>query len=157
MEQALWRIEKARYGDAPFSGTGALYVAGRWHPQGIRVAYAAETLSLALLEKLAGSPRAALPTEQFVVVEASVPAGLVLRVEDWVGLPDGWDAVPPPYRPEGQAVGARFVREQAALVLSVPSAINPFERNFILNPEHPEIGALIVKRTGPFALDRRLW
>lgn len=157
----LFRVTAGRYADDPFSGLGGLYAEGRWHPQGVRFAYAAETSSLALLELLVQAPRARLAERAavaggLVLVEAVVPAVDVVRVESWVGLPDGWDALPPPYGRAAQAVGARFVRKRPAPVLSVPSAVNPRERNLLVNPLHDGFGAVDVVGTSPVALDARL-
>jgi RES domain-containing protein len=51
-------------------------------------------------------------------------------------LPAGWkNAVPVS---DTQDLGEMWVREGRAAVLSVPSSIIPKERNFIINPAHPD-------------------
>jgi RES domain-containing protein len=42
------------------------------------------------------------------------------------------------------------------VVLLVPSAVNPRERNVLLNPSHPDIAHLSIELGEPFSLDRRL-
>ena len=42
----IWRICAAKYQDSAFSGVGGLYVPGRWHFQGHRIIYTAESLAL---------------------------------------------------------------------------------------------------------------
>ena len=46
----VWRICSEKYQDSAFSGMGGLYVSGRWHPQGYKIIYTAESLALASLE-----------------------------------------------------------------------------------------------------------
>ena len=40
---------------------------------------------------------------------------------------------------------------------SVPSAIVPAERNYILNPQHPQFAKLTWEKQEPINLDDRLW
>ena len=46
----VWRICSKKYQSSAFSGTGGLYTSGRWHPQGYKIVYTAESLALASLE-----------------------------------------------------------------------------------------------------------
>jgi RES domain-containing protein len=41
----VWRICAAKYQDSAFSGVGGLYVPGRWHTQGHKIVYTAESLA----------------------------------------------------------------------------------------------------------------
>jgi RES domain-containing protein len=53
-------------------------------------------------------------------------------------------------------LGDQWVRAARSVVLAVPSAILPGERNFLLNPTHPDFGKLRRHRPVDFAFDDRL-
>ena len=157
----LFRLTTARYAEAPFAGTGGLHADGRWHPRGIRVAYAAANPSLALVELLVQAPIAALRARAaanggLVLAEIDVPSADILDLAGFAPLPDGWDVLPPPYARATQAIGARFVAEAPALALRVPSAVVPREHNALVGPLHDRASAaLATLRITPFDLDTR--
>lgn len=54
--------------------------------------------------------------------------------------------------------GDDWFRSHTSPVLSVPSVVVPEERNILLNPEHPDFGALItIGEARSFTFDRRLF
>jgi RES domain-containing protein len=61
----------------------------------------------------------------------------------WIELPD---APPDPRR--GHI--------QPSAVLGVPSVVIPAERNYILNPTHPQFGEIEFSASEPFLFDPRL-
>jgi RES domain-containing protein len=78
-----------------------------------------------------------------VLTEIEVPDSLIiLRIEE-DQLAGGWDAIP--YALDTQEIGERWVLEARSAVLSVPSSIIPFERNFLINPAHPLFPQLTFK------------
>jgi RES domain-containing protein len=56
-----------------------------------------------------------------------------------------------------QAIGDRWLQRAGWPALSVPSAIVPTERNYILNPTHPQYEQLIWGAHARIILDDRLW
>jgi RES domain-containing protein len=48
-----------------------------------------------------------------------------------------WRISPP--LAETTEIGDRWVEEKRSAILAVPSAISPDDRNFLLNPEHPDL------------------
>jgi RES domain-containing protein len=52
--------------------------------------------------------------------------------------------------------GTQWLHENRSLLLSVPSLIMPFERNCLINPNHPEVKRIRVLRTERVRLDARL-
>ena len=69
-------------------------------------------------------------------------------------LPPTWQAKPP-----GSAtmqIGDRWVREERSAVLVVPSVLIPDERNFVVNPAHPDFPKITIQDRGEFTLDARL-
>jgi RES domain-containing protein len=147
-----WRIVDARYADEVFSGEGARRFRGRWHSAGHRVVYACESVSLAALELLVRTPRAQL-LAGFVIASCTFPEVLVEEV-DAARLPPNWRDSPPP--PELQQIGTEWLLGGTSAVLSVPSAITPEERNYLINPEHQHFGSVDVGATRPFHIDLRL-
>ncbi len=147
-----WRIVHARYADDIFSGEGARITQGRWHEEGHRVIYTSETISLATLELIANTPRARL-LSHYVVASCSFPEVLVEDV-DQERLPTNWRDYPPPK--EVQQLGTEWLLSGASAVLSVPSAITPEERNYLINPEHEHFRSVDAGPARPFRIDLRL-
>jgi RES domain-containing protein len=58
-------------------------------------------------------------------------------------------------RTASQAVGTAWARSLETCVLSVPSVVVPHDRVYLLNPEHPEFGQLIVGQPERFQVDPR--
>ncbi len=147
-----WRISKTRHAATAFDGEGARLNGGRWNSVGTRVAYASESVALATLEVLVGV--------QDTTVLSSYSLTRVEFAEDLVEvlnkglLPATWNHHPP--SPETQRVGDLWVAERRSVVLKVPSAVVETEHNYLLNPGHPQFGAVLVYSPEPFQLDRRL-
>lgn len=113
--------------------------------------YTGATLSLAALEILANS--SILPAD-YVFAEISIPDEVaVIELAD-SQLPDHWDSLVPTHA--RQVFGDKWVNEQRSAVLSVPSAIVPIERNFILNPAHPNFPRIAFSGLQPFIFNPRL-
>lgn len=142
-----------RHADEPFSGKGGLYASSRWTSQGQLVAYAAESLALATLEKIAGAGSLNRLSEMVYV-----PADL--REEDVQSiskseLPDGWDRRPP--GTASREVGNRWLRKNASVALRVPSVTLPEGSNYVLNPTHPRFEeAMTIHAPSPLELDPRV-
>jgi RES domain-containing protein len=147
-----WRLCSAKWADSAFSGEGARIAGGRWNERGTRLVYLGQSLSLCALEVLVHvDPRDA---PAFVAIRVEVPDGLVLRVEELGPLPADWRRIPAP-AVLGET-GSRWARSAASAVLSVPSAIIPEERNYLLNPDHPDRAHVLAGTAEPFTFDPRL-
>jgi RES domain-containing protein len=150
----IWRLSKAKYANDALSGYGARLHAGRWHRKGLSMVYLAGSPALALLEKLVHVNR---PEEltgfdwKVVSVTAEERHVQPLSEED---LPSNWDAWPWPA--STQRIGSRWFEEQKSVVLAVPSAVVPHQRNYLLNPTHPQLESLEIGEPEPFPIDRRL-
>jgi len=147
-----WRIVETQYADEIFSGEGARLFAARWHEAGHRLVYTAETISLATLELIVHTPRARLLTG-YVITSCTFPEVLVQDIDE-NRMPPNWRDIPAP--PELQRLGMEWLLSGTSAVLSVPSAVTPEERNYLLNPEHEHFGSVDVGATRPFQLDLRL-
>lgn len=150
--QVAWRLVKTKYLPTAFDGEGARAAGGRWNSPGVRVVYAAETLSLALVEILVHLKDAGtLPAYSAVKLEfdeaivESLPAS---------ALPKNWRDYPPPAEP--RAIGDAWVAEERSAVLRVPSAVVPNESDYVLNPKHPHFSRIRRQPAVAFPFDRRL-
>jgi RES domain-containing protein len=150
--QVAWRLVKTKYLPAAFDGEGARIAGGRWNSPGVRVVYAAESLSLALVEILVHLKDAGtLPAYSAVRLEfdeAIVEALLPSR------LPKNWRDYPAPA--ETRAIGDQWVAEARSAVLRVPSVVVPNESDCVINPIHPDFSRIRRQPPVEFPFDRRL-
>ena len=142
-----FRVAKANYADSVevlLSGDGAREWGGRFNSPGSRAVYCSTTLSLAALEILVHAPRLnVLPEYRFL--EVNVPDWAIEHL-DRADL--GEDTV---------ALGDRRLGAKGILGFSAPSFVNRFERDLVLNPEHPDFRKLVTHgKIQPFPFDRRL-
>lgn len=149
----VWRICARRHARGAFTGEGARRYGGRWNPAGTALVYAAESLSLAALELFVNLDTEDLPV-RFVSIGAEIPSRVRVHRLGPRGLPRGWRRYPAPARL--QEIGHAWVREGRTAVLSVPSAVIPDERLYLLNPAHPHFGRIRVLEPEPFTFDPRL-
>lgn len=147
----VWRITRGAHQE--LDGKGAESYGGRWNSVGVPVVYASSTLALAALEYLAHVDVEDVP-DDLVAMAIEVPDDAGQESVFDIDLPADWARLPD--HPACNEVGNRWVAEGAALVLSVPSAIVPEERNLLINPAHPRAGDVKVVSTRPFAFDPRL-
>lgn len=148
----VWRICKASWAGTAFSGRGAAENPGRWNPPGRRAVYCAESRALAALEILAHTQnKRRLRHAAFVVIPVDIPEALIARPTRY---PAGWSDLPVP--PAARAFGARQLEEPDFPVFRVPSAVVRGEFCFVLNPDHPHFGALVIGRPIPFQFDDRV-
>lgn len=147
-----WRISPAQYQDAAFSGAGAKKYGGRFNSVGTPMAYASASLALATLELLARTNKRQRLTGR-VVLPVTFQEEHV-TIYDAGDLPIGWDARP--YGPASQQVGDAWAEAQASLVARVPSVVVPSEHNYLINPRHPDAGALAFGEPRPLRPDPRL-
>jgi len=147
-----WRIVKTIYADEIFNGEGARLFGARWHTRSHRVVYTSATASLATLELIANTPRPQL-LAHYVIASCTFPEVLV-DVIDEATLPANWRDFPGPA--ELQRIGQQWLLGRPSAVLSVPSAVIPQERNYLINPEHEHFSSVDVSPPRPFHLDLRL-
>jgi RES domain-containing protein len=78
-----------------------------------------------------------------------------VEVESCRRPPRHWRAEPP--ESGSMRYGSAWLRGARTAVLEVPSAIVPPEKNYLLNPGHPQFRAIRWDRALPFAFDPRWW
>ena len=147
----VWRICSQKYQASAFSGIGGLYVPGRWHPQGHKIVYTAESLALASLEIFVHleSDRVSL-----VAIKAWLPDKLKIEEIEPSQLPDNWQDTSS--YPLLQEMGRDWLISLRTPILKVPSSIVPVEYNYLLNPQHPDL-KVVLEPPMKFKFDRRMW
>lgn len=147
-----WRLVKSKYAEHAFDGEGSRLFGGRWSSPGLPVAYCSATTSLAVLEVFANVQRSDL-VAHYVIVSCTFDPSLVTAV-DHASLPVHWRQSPAPA--ELKVIGDQWIRTAASAVLNVPSAIIDRERNYLINPLHPDFGRIRRGSPEPFTFDLRL-
>ena len=149
-----YRLALADYAKTPgdaLSGLGGLHAAGRWHLKGTQVVYAAQSVSLAALERFVHLKRVA-DVKAHVYYEIDIPDALI---EIPSVLPADWDSEPP--RAGSREFGQAWLSQAAHPALRVPSVVVREEFNVVINPRHPDFSlSWIVRGPVPFVFDTRL-
>lgn len=143
----LWRLVKTRYAATAFDGEGARLHGARWNSVGVRVAYAADSSALAVLEVLVHLGKVSvLPS--YSLITGTLPPALIEDLGE-SALPAGWNASPAP--PDVQAIGDAWIRSGRSLALRVPSAIVQGSYSVLINPAHPDFGQFFLEATTPYS------
>jgi RES domain-containing protein len=132
---------------------GARLAGGRWNRPGTAVVYTSETLALATLEYLVHVDADDLPAD-LAGRSAEILDAVAVRRLDASALPADWQRYPAPVTLAD--IGTEWVDRGETAVLAVPSAIIPFEWNYLLNPAHPQFTRVRVGRAQALSVDRRL-
>lgn len=147
-----WRLVAPRWAASAFDGEGARLPGGRWNSKGVPLVYLASSLALAALELLVHIDyyRA---LEDHVAIPVTFDERLVLHL-DPDDLPADWTDVA--QIAHSQALGDAWASGGASAVLAVPSSVVPIERNYLLNPRHPDMTEVELGAPEPFRYDPRL-
>jgi len=148
----VWRL--CRRAHAAPDGEGARRYGGRWNQRGTALVYTSASASLAVLEYLVHlDPEDAPP--DLILVPADIAPAVVIRELRMAELPADWRSLP---ASDALArMGTSWARRLESAVLSVPSAVVPEERNYLLNPAHPQFREIAFGPARPFAFDPRMW
>jgi RES domain-containing protein len=144
----VWRICKRQH--VAFNGEGAWLAGGHWNNPAVPVIYTSASLSLAALELLLHLGQWDIPGDM-VAVAADIPDSVAMMKFVNENVPERHWRRYPPLESLGDPV-RRWVEKQDTAVLHVPSAIIPTERNYLLNPAHPEFRKIQVGAPQPFSL-----
>jgi len=149
----VFRICKTKHTATAFDGEGAFRFGGRWNSRGTRIVYTAGSLALAALEMLIH-----LEDDQILFdysfVAAEIDPALVMAVNDFRPLPAEWCDSPAPLGV--QQIGDDWARARASAVLEVPTSVIPLEKNYLLNPNHPDFKHINPGKPEKFSFDERL-
>lgn len=146
------RIVQAHLADSAFTGEGARRYGGRWNSKGFAVVYTSGSISLAILEILVHVQIYDI-LEEYVYTPVEFDHKLS-RALNPAELPTHWNEDPSPQA--NKQIGDSWVESQESVILEVPSAIVPTEKNFLINPAHPGFSRLIIGEPEKLKFDHRL-
>ncbi len=148
----VYRIIQSKNQNDAFSGEGARLYGGRWNSEGTAAVYAAGTLSLAMLELLVRLTRQKL-FHKYIYFSAEIKNSLITAL-DIKDIPADWRKTPPSH--STMTIGDLWVTSQISAVLEVPSIISPEEKNYLINPSHPDFKKIKINPPKSFQFDERL-
>jgi RES domain-containing protein len=134
------------------SGFGAELHGGRWNAKGTKAVYASNHISLIVLETLVNlniNEHTQVP--DFHLIELELPDELISEL-DTKKLKNGWNSDIHYTR----HIGEHFLQAKHNLALKIPSVVIPLEWNYLINPKHPLIKQLKVKKSRLYKLDNWL-
>ncbi|MCF8337399.1 MAG: RES family NAD+ phosphorylase [Bacteroidales bacterium] len=148
----VFRLSKTKY-VRDLTGKGAEKAGGRWNSKGTSMIYTSATRALCTTELAVHLPLGIIP-EDYSIVTIDIPDKFILHLKDSL-LPNDWKSIP--HSDSTQKIGDHFIKQNNSLVMRVPSAVVQDEFNFLINPNHPDIGDVIILSVKPFNFDERLF
>ena len=148
----LYRIAREKY-MKDFSGRGGLLTAARWHDH-LPVLYTSLQSSTCILEKLVHLQAGEIHHD-LQIIEIIVPDSVTQLLVDPHELPANWNTYPAPRALA--KIGNAWLSAKSSLLLHVPSVVDPFSQNILINPLHEEAGELKIESAIPFRFDQRLY
>jgi RES domain-containing protein len=145
----LWRISS----HSTLDGRGGLQASGRWHTEGRRIVYLAETPAGALVEVLVHLELDPAHFPQYYrLLKAEAPENLPARTITPSELPGNWIADQITTR----TVGDEWLASKMTVLLRVLSVIVPETFNVLLNPERADAARVQVLWHEQYPWDTRL-
>jgi RES domain-containing protein len=80
--------------------------------------------------------------EDLCAIPAEIPTRIKIQEVTLDQLPRGWRRFPAPATL--QRFGDAWLQSGEMAVLAVPSAVIPIEKNYLLNPSHPEMKSIQI-------------
>ena len=118
------------------SGLSASGASNRWNKRDQFVVYAGSSRSLSTLELIVHKNSIALLTSYKVLVISIADEDHLIRQTLISSLPEAWRSLSA--YSTLQQIGGDWYDSNETLILKVPSAVIPYEYNFIINMKHPE-------------------
>ncbi len=148
----VYRLSRSQYSH-DLSGKGAEIAGGRWNSKGTALVYTGQNISLCMTEVAVHMPLGIVPKD-YELIYIEIPDEEIHELSK-KELPDDWrDQLS---MNETQQIGNDFVRKSSKMVLKVPSMAVQGEFNYLINPQHKNIGKVKIKKTEPFRFDTRLF
>lgn len=134
-----------------YDAEGARLYPGRWNTHSSPVIYTSEHYSTAMLEKLVHANLVMPVNQHFIAI--TIPNNTSYEVFQTAAHP-GWDS-------RNEAICKDFAQgwhdERRSALLIVPSIPARLDRNFLINPVHPDARAITHALPEPVWWDERLY
>ena len=147
----LYRITREKYAH-DLSGRGGVLSSARWHDH-IPVIYASVNSSTAILEVLVHLQPEEIHND-LVIMSIILSDTTGSEELDIAQLPADWNNYPAPAILK--RIGNAWLTSKSALLLYIPSVIDPLAKNVLINPMHPDVTLLKIEDVRPFTFDKRL-
>lgn len=134
------------------TGEGARLFGGRWNHKGVACVYASENMALAVLEYTVNTNVDDIP-RALSIATIEIPGSNILSLSI-ADLPGNWNEAPAPA--ETKDLGTRLLLAAEYAVIKLPSAVIPFEHNFLLNPLHADSKAFKIVEVRDLVYDVRI-
>jgi RES domain-containing protein len=135
------RICKAKHPE--LDGEGAKIKGGRWNSAGTPIVYTSSCAALAALEYRVNTSE---NPKDLLIYTLEIPDTVQIEKTDW--MPDARTS---------RELGDVWINSKRTAILAVPSVVVPRQINYLLNPRHPDAGAIRVVHQQPYVLDLRLF
>lgn len=148
----VYRLSRAKYSH-DLSGKGAELAGARWNSKGIALVYTGQTIALCMAEVAVHIPFGIIPID-YELITLEIPDEEIFELKK-SQLPEDWKSLPNSFSTQG--IGDEFVKKGKQMILKVPSAVVQGEFNYLINPLHPKIKKVKIKKTETFSFDQRLF
>jgi RES domain-containing protein len=149
----VFRLSKTKY-VTDVLGKGAEKSGGRWNSKGVALIYTSESRALCTTEIAVHTPLGNVPLD-YCSIAFQIPDNIPILELKPGNLPSDWKSFPHPH--STQEIGDKFIADNKFLVMKVPSVVVQEESNYLINPNHKDIGKIKVAKPEPFNFDERLF
>ncbi len=148
----LYRLQHKNHG-TELSGFGAFLHGGRWNSEGKYAIYCAASVSMAIMELMAYAPLSFI-IENYKILTIECPSRNILEI-NMTDLAEDWKNFPATNTTK--QTGNRWLSANEYLLMRVPSVlIQPYEYNFVINPNHALFSKVKVIQTDYIYVDQRM-
>lgn len=128
-------------------------VDARWCSGGRKAIYTSSSIALACLENVLRRSGYGF-SEDFRTIFYQIPESIPIEEVKLKNLNNNWRLQSSYYY--CQLIGNKWFDNKESLILKVPSAIIPYEYNYIIKTTSPKINKITIKDIKPFVPDVRL-
>ncbi len=149
----VFRLSKEKYAHS-LSGKGAAIQGGRWNSQGVEIIYSSANRSLAMAEIAVQVAYGNLPLN-YMMITIHIPDTAPTQIIHSDVLNHDWNIFPE--KRQTQLIGDKFIDENKALILKVPSAVTMGDYNYLINPRNKLFELVKIINVSPFTFDNRIF
>lgn len=153
MSRSVYRIVKKKHLQTALTGEGARLYGGRWNSKGIPMVYASENLQLATIELLVHLPKIEIIYQNYWIIPLIIPEKFIQKLSE-SDLPKAWNSHE--INNHTQFLGDHWMMTAKSAVLEVPSAASQLGKNYLINPQHPDVKKIKVEAAFPLEPDLSL-